>query len=95
MLPNDFRMKSTYGVALDWPISYDELKPYYEMAEHEIGVSGDVENLYYPNAGQDFFGKYEFPMHGIPQSYLDQQFIKAVEGLKTLVSDGAGKTEED
>jgi choline dehydrogenase-like flavoprotein len=26
----------------DWPISYDDLEPYYERAEHEIGVSGDV-----------------------------------------------------
>ena len=41
-------MRSTYG-ALDgstlddWPISYDDLEPYYEKAEYEIGVSGDVE----------------------------------------------------
>src|SRR5437588_1328432 len=81
MLPNDFRVKSTYGVGVDWPISYEELRPYYEMAEQEIGVSADVKDLYYPNAGADFFGAYEYPMHGIPQSYLDQQFIKAVDGL--------------
>jgi choline dehydrogenase-like flavoprotein len=41
----DFRMKSTYGVLPgtsleDWPISYDDLEPYYEQAEYEIGVSG-------------------------------------------------------
>lgn len=44
--PNDFRMRSTYGVLEgstldDWPISYDELEPFYEKAEWEIGVSGD------------------------------------------------------
>lgn len=44
-LPNDFRMASTYGVPTgsslaDWPIDYDELAPYYERAEWEIGVSG-------------------------------------------------------
>ncbi len=43
----DFRMASTYGVPegstlADWPISYAELEPYYEKAEYEIGVSGDV-----------------------------------------------------
>ena len=43
----DFRMASTYGVPpgstlADWPISYDDLEPYYEKAEYEIGVSGDV-----------------------------------------------------
>jgi choline dehydrogenase-like flavoprotein len=41
----DFRMKSTYGTVLgtsleDWPISYDDLEPYYEKAEYELGVSG-------------------------------------------------------
>jgi choline dehydrogenase-like flavoprotein len=43
----DFRMATTYGVPegstlSDWPISYAELEPYYEKAEYEIGVSGDV-----------------------------------------------------
>lgn len=44
--PNDFRMASVYGVPegsslCDWPIDYDELEPWYERAEWEIGVSGD------------------------------------------------------
>jgi choline dehydrogenase-like flavoprotein len=43
----DFRMATTYGVPegstlSDWPISYSDLEPYYEKAEYEIGVSGDV-----------------------------------------------------
>ncbi len=47
--PTDFRMASKYGVPegstlADWPISYDELEPYYEKAEWELGVSGDVSN---------------------------------------------------
>lgn len=47
-MPQDFRMRSTYGcpegsTLEDWPISYEELAPYYEQAEEEIGVSGDVE----------------------------------------------------
>ena len=45
-LPQDFRMRSTYGAPQgssleDWPISYDDLEPFYEKAEYEIGVSGD------------------------------------------------------
>jgi choline dehydrogenase-like flavoprotein len=49
-MPESFRMKSTYGHVEgssleDWPISYDDLEPYYERAEDEIGVSGD----YSPN----------------------------------------------
>jgi choline dehydrogenase-like flavoprotein len=43
----DFSMATTYGVPegstlSDWPISYADLEPYYEKAEYEIGVSGDV-----------------------------------------------------
>ncbi len=45
-MPQDFRMKSTYGslegsTLEDWPISYDELEPFYEKAEWEVGVAGD------------------------------------------------------
>ena len=48
-LEKDFRMRSTYGAPEgstleDWPISYQDLEPYYEKAEWEIGVSGDVSN---------------------------------------------------
>ena len=47
-MPQDFRMRSTYGALEgstldDWPISYDDLEPFYERAEYELGVSGDVE----------------------------------------------------
>ena len=43
--PLDFRMASTYGVPegsslADWPIDYDELAPWYDRAEWEIGVAG-------------------------------------------------------
>lgn len=45
-LPDDFRMASRYGVPdgsslADWPLGYDELEPFYERAEWEIGVAGD------------------------------------------------------
>lgn len=39
-LPVDFVLNSTYGVGRDWPISYDELEPYYCRAEEEMGISG-------------------------------------------------------
>jgi choline dehydrogenase-like flavoprotein len=40
-------MRSTYGsvegsTLEDWPISYEDLEPYYEKAEWEWGVSGDM-----------------------------------------------------
>ncbi|GMA35877.1 GMC oxidoreductase [Demequina litorisediminis] len=43
--PQDFALASTYGVPersslADWPVTYDELEPYYAHAEFEWGVSG-------------------------------------------------------
>ncbi len=48
-LPQDFQMATTYGVPADssladWPIGYDDLAPYYERAEWELGVAGDEGN---------------------------------------------------
>jgi len=48
-MPEDFRLKTIYGAVEgstleDWPITYDDLEPYYEKAEWEIGVSGDETN---------------------------------------------------
>ncbi|MDD2451786.1 MAG: GMC family oxidoreductase [Sulfurovum sp.] len=45
MHPDDFRLKSKYGEieganVVDWPISYEELEPYYTMAEEVVGISG-------------------------------------------------------
>jgi choline dehydrogenase-like flavoprotein len=45
-MAEDFAMASTYGVpegstVADWPFGYDELAPYYDRAEWEIGVAGE------------------------------------------------------
>jgi len=39
--PSDFRTASADGVGADWPISYAELKPYYEAIEQELPVAGE------------------------------------------------------
>ncbi len=49
-MPQDFRMASTYGVPegsslADWPIDYEDLEPWYEKVEWEIGVSGDHRSM--------------------------------------------------
>jgi len=38
--PSDFKVKTLDGVADDWPISYEELEPYYDFNDKMIGVSG-------------------------------------------------------
>ena len=44
--PDDFRRKSLDGLGDDWPISYDDLKPYYDKVDQLIGIFGSVENLH-------------------------------------------------
>jgi glucose dehydrogenase len=39
--PEDFRVRSLYGVGDDWPLTYEELDPYYQEAEERIGVAGE------------------------------------------------------
>lgn len=41
--PGDFKMRSKYGVAQDWPLDYAELEPYYVAAEIKMSVAGAPE----------------------------------------------------
>ena len=66
LLPADFQMASRYGVPAgsslaDWPISYEDLAPYYEQAEWEMGVSGDEAG-----AGKNRPRHKEYPMPPLP-----------------------------
>lgn len=38
--PEDFRLRSLYGVGADWPLDYGEIEPFYQEAEERMGVSG-------------------------------------------------------
>jgi len=45
--PSDFKSKSFFDVSEDWPISYDDLKEYYEINEQFLGVAGLVGDPMY------------------------------------------------
>lgn len=53
----DFEANAKDGIAIDWPVRYDELAPWYDYVESYIGVSGKAENL--PNLPD---GKFQPPM---------------------------------
>ncbi|HZB12869.1 MAG TPA: GMC family oxidoreductase [Chryseolinea sp.] len=53
----DFEANAKDGIAIDWPVRYNELAPWYDKVEQFIGVSGQVENL--PNLPD---GKFLPPM---------------------------------
>src|SRR3954467_1799366 len=61
--PDDFRLKSIFGVGDDWPISYDDLDPFYQEAEELMGVSGEQGP-----AEMDPRGK-AFPLSPLPLTY--------------------------
>jgi choline dehydrogenase-like flavoprotein len=44
MMPGDFRLKSQYGVGMDWPMSYDELEEHYCTVEQVMKVSGPADS---------------------------------------------------
>lgn len=81
MLPKDFKMHRNYGVGFNWPISYDDIEPWYVDAEYEMGVAGSDEESksYY----QRHFGAYRskrYPMAALLPSYLDKQIARAIDG---------------
>jgi choline dehydrogenase-like flavoprotein len=39
-MPSDFRVRTLDGVADDWPLTYEDLEPYYEQVENDFGISG-------------------------------------------------------
>src|SRR6267142_2647107 len=86
LLPNDFKLQSTYNPsvgglrAYDWPIGYNDIETWYGLAEKTIGVSA-------PDTGESYLGitrSSNYPMPGIPQSYLDQQVTGALQGQNFL-----------
>ncbi|MAZ25941.1 MAG: GMC family oxidoreductase [Cytophagaceae bacterium] len=51
--PKDFKHKDVDGHGDNWPISYDDVKPYYDKVDKMIGVFGTNEGL--PNDPDGFF----------------------------------------
>jgi choline dehydrogenase-like flavoprotein len=61
--PEDFKVRSLYGVGHDWPISYEELDPWYQEAEVRLGVAGEQGPPELDPRGKPF------PLAPIPLTY--------------------------
>ena len=79
LIPDDFRLRTKFGVGVDWPISYDDLEPWYCEAERELGVAGD------PRAALDAPRIQPYPLPPIPLSYMDQRIAAALTGTELAV----------
>ncbi|MEF8852364.1 MAG: GMC family oxidoreductase [Haloarculaceae archaeon] len=69
----DFEMETRYGLAVDWPLSYADLRPCYAAAESEMGVAGAQDNPFAPPREE------AFPMDRFPPSYSDSLFAAACD----------------
>jgi choline dehydrogenase-like flavoprotein len=77
--PGTFRLKTLYGVPAgstveDWPISYDDLEPYYEKAEYDLGVCGEP-GPYGPSRHKDY------PMPPLPDNREAEVLFPAARRL--------------
>jgi choline dehydrogenase-like flavoprotein len=73
LLPSDFRVRTLDGICDDWPISYDDLHPFYNRVDNFLGVAGLGGDPAYP--AQD----YEMPPHP-----LGKGGVRAAEGMNKL-----------
>lgn len=76
LLPEEMKMRSTFGISRDWPFDYDELEPFYTQAEYQVGVSGSDETDY---SGRDRGSAYPprskpYPVPPEPKPYALQRF---------------------
>ncbi|SDX49783.1 GMC family oxidoreductase [Paenibacillus sp. CF384] len=79
--PEDFRMATRYGIPdgsslSDWPITYQDLEPYYERAEWEVGVSGD--GTAFPGRGKR---ERSYPMPAMPRTIEGDRLAQAAVKL--------------
>lgn len=75
----DFTVASDHGVGLDWPFDYEELRPYYDRIQAEVGISGDAEQEIWRPEGA------AYPMSPLPifsQGRVIQKGF-AVQGKRT------------
>ena len=51
--PDDFKRRSLDGIGDDWPIGYDDIKPYYDKLDRLVGLFGSMEDI--PNEPDGIF----------------------------------------
>lgn len=88
--PGDFRVRRCDGVADDWPLTYPELAPYYDLADAIQGVSGVAGDPAYPP-------RQVAPLPPLPMSPSGLRLIDAFEALgwHWWVADRASRSQPD
>jgi len=78
-LPDDLHIKRDFGQGEDWPLTYDDLAPYYEEVEQFIGVSGPTPYPWGPSRPKGY------PLAALPLNSAAQLMVRGAEklGIKT------------
>lgn len=93
-MPVDFKLKSTYGVGMDWPITYDELEPYYCEAEDIMSISGPEQTPYpmsksYPLPAHQFNAVDRILHEQYKEQYIGQPTARASQTGKRMACCGS------
>ncbi len=77
--PEDFHMRSLHGRGQDWPITYGDLRPFYDRVQREVGISGDAAAEVWRPEGEPYPMP---PLDTSPQGSIVAKGFEAV-GLRT------------
>ncbi len=86
-LPEDFKIRSLFGVGRDWPISYADLEPWYTEAEYFLGVCGVDSDDQSGSHGSPYPPRSKpYPMPPEAKPYLNQrlQMRMAEKGMRLI-----------
>ncbi|MBM3924526.1 MAG: GMC family oxidoreductase [SAR202 cluster bacterium] len=72
--PSDFRVRTLDGVADDWPMSYKDLEPFYDLNDKMVGVAGVAGDPAYPI-------KPARPLPPIPLGKMGDTIVRGLDKL--------------
>ncbi|MZR14260.1 FAD-binding protein [Maritimibacter sp. DP07] len=74
LTPAAMKMRSDFGVAADWPMDYDALAPYWQLAEQTVGIAGPADDLRAPR-------RKPYPMPAHPFSFASARLAEAARDI--------------
>lgn len=82
MNPAAMQMYTRFKVAADWPVTYQELEPYYQQAEQIVGVAGPKMDGFRPRS-------FPYPLSAHPFSYASQKIAAGMQKIGMTVTANA------
>lgn len=81
--PDDLRLHTDFGVAVDWPLGYEDIAPYYDEIERFLGISGPTPYPWGPARAQGY------PLAPLPLNSAAQLMQRGCEALGIRTSPAA------